>query len=57
MTSQVNLLQQLSGNENNQEYFSHIIKDNTENFINTLDNETKHFNEHKNLFYENMKSQ
>ncbi len=39
-----------SGDKNNQEYFSQIIKDNTKNFINILDNETKHFNEHKKLF-------
>lgn len=40
----------LNGDNDNKEYFSNIIKDHTKNFIETLDNETKHFNKHKKFF-------
>ena len=39
-----------NGDSDNKEYFANIIKDHTKNFVETLDNETKHFNTHKKYF-------
>lgn len=38
------------GDTSNQEFFTNVIEDHTKDFIGTLDNETKHFNEYKKLF-------
>ena len=38
------------GDSSNKEYFSNLIKDHNNNFVETLDKETKHFNEHKKYF-------
>jgi len=40
----------VDGDNNNKEYFSNVIKDHTKDFVETLDNETKHFSEHKKSF-------
>jgi len=40
----------IDGDTSNQEFFTNVIKDHTKDFIEALDNETKHFNEHKNFF-------